>query len=68
MGNHKHLDCHGVCFKTEPGSEDELDCVIKAYYRNAVLVLPDLILQPTNKETIQALLSIAVYAEGSMDH
>ena len=58
----------GVRFKTAPGSEDELNCVIKAYYRNAVLVLPDLILQPANKESIQALLFMAVYAEGSMDH
>jgi Fungal specific transcription factor domain len=54
--------------KTTPGSDDELDCVIKAYYRNAVLVLSDLILQPANKETIQALLFMAVYAEASMDY
>lgn len=58
----------GVRFKTEPGPEDELGCAVKAYYRNAVLVLPDLILQPANKESIQALLLMAMYAEGSMDH
>ena len=58
----------GVRFKTAPGSEDEPNCVIKAYYRNAVLALPDLILQPADKETIQALLFMAVYAEGSLDH
>ena len=58
----------GVRFKKALGPEDEMDCVMKAYYRNAVLVLADLILQPANKETIQALLFMAVYAEGSMDH
>ncbi|KAN0092387.1 hypothetical protein V8E51_018234 [Hyaloscypha variabilis] len=58
----------GARFKMTPGPEDELDCVIKAYYRNAVLVLPDLILQRANKESIQALLLMAVFAEGAMDH
>lgn len=58
----------GVRFKMTPGSEAELECVIKAYYRNAVLVLPELILQPANKESILALLFMAVYAEGAMDH
>jgi hypothetical protein len=58
----------GVLFKMTSGSENELNCVSKAYYRNAVLVLPDLILQPASKETIQALLFMAMYAECSMDH
>lgn len=58
----------GVRFKMTAGSENEFDCVVEAYYRNAVLVLPDLILQPANKEAIQALLFMAVFAEGALDH
>jgi hypothetical protein len=58
----------GVRLKAVLGSGDELDCVIKAYYRNAVLVLQDLILQRANEESIQALLFMALFAEGAMDH
>ncbi|KAF4635409.1 hypothetical protein G7Y89_g2687 [Cudoniella acicularis] len=58
----------GVRFRTALGSEDEFNHVIKSYYRNAVLVLPDLILQPANMETIQALLFMAVFADGMEDH
>jgi hypothetical protein len=58
----------GMRFRTAPGSEDGFSHVIKSYYRNAVLVLPDLILQPANKETIQALLLMAVFADGMEDH
>lgn len=57
----------GTCIKVSPTRDDEVDCIIKAYYRNAVLVLPDLILQPANKETISALLFMSVYAEAALD-
>lgn len=55
-------------FRTVPGSEDEFSHVIKGYYRNAVLVLPDLILQPANMEAIQALLFMAKFADVVEDH
>jgi len=55
-------------FRTALGSEDEFNHVIKSYFHNAVLVLPDLILQPANIETIQALLFMAVFADGMGDH
>jgi hypothetical protein len=58
----------GMRFRTALGSEHEFDQVIKSYYRNAVLVLPDLILQPANIETIQALLFMAVLADCMEDH
>lgn len=54
--------------RTAPGSEGEFDQVVSSYYRNAVLVLPDLILQPENVETIQALLFMAAFADGVQDH
>jgi hypothetical protein len=53
----------GMRFRTALGSEDEFSDFVKSYYRNAVLVLPDLILQPANIESIQALLFMAVLAE-----
>jgi hypothetical protein len=55
-------------FRTAQGSEDEFNDFIKSYYRNAVLVLPDLILQPANIETIQALLFMAILADCMEDH
>ncbi|KAI1370470.1 hypothetical protein F4677DRAFT_457842 [Hypoxylon crocopeplum] len=58
----------GMRLRTVRGSEDEFNHLVKSYYRNAVLVLPDLILQPANVETIQALLFMAVFAEGMEDH
>lgn len=58
----------GMRFNTALGSEDEFNQVIKSYYRNAVLVLPDLILEPANMETIQALLLMAVFADTMEDH
>jgi hypothetical protein len=58
----------GMRFRTALGSEDEFSHVTKGYYRNAVLVLPDLILQPANTETIQALLLMAVFADAMEDH
>jgi hypothetical protein len=58
----------GMRFRTAQGSEHEFDHFVKSYYRNAVLVLPDLILQPTNIETIQALLFMSVLAECMEDH
>jgi hypothetical protein len=58
----------GMRFRTALGSEDEFSQVIKSYYRNAVLVLPDIILEPANMETIQALLLMAVFADAMEDH
>ena len=58
----------GIRFNTALGSEDEFSDVIKSYYRNAVLVLPDLILQSANMESIQALLLMAVFADNMEDH
>jgi hypothetical protein len=58
----------GMRFRTALGSEDEFNDFIKSYYRNAVLVLPDLILEPANIETIQALLFMAVLADCMEDH
>ncbi|KAH8880909.1 hypothetical protein GQ53DRAFT_521419 [Thozetella sp. PMI_491] len=54
--------------KTVLGSEEEFGQVVRSYYRNAVLVLPDLILQPANTETIQALLLMTAFAEATEDH
>ncbi|KAE9367113.1 hypothetical protein N431DRAFT_418245 [Stipitochalara longipes BDJ] len=58
----------GMRLRTAPGSENEFNHVTKSYYRNAVLVLPDLILQSANMETIQALLLMAVFADEMEDH
>jgi hypothetical protein len=58
----------GMRFRTALGSEDGFNHVIKSYYRNAVLVLPDLILQPANMETVQAISLMAVFADGMEDH
>lgn len=58
----------GMRLRTAPGSEAGFSPVVQSYYRNAVLVLPDLILQPANTETIQALLLMAVFADGGEDH
>lgn len=53
----------GMHFRTALGSEDEFNHFIKSFYRNAVLVLPGLILQPANIEEIQALLFMGVFAD-----
>jgi hypothetical protein len=58
----------GMRFRTALGSEAEFNDFIKSYYGNAVLVLPDLILQPANIEAIQALLLMAVLADCMEDH
>lgn len=55
-------------FRTVPGSEDEFGHVIKSYYRNAVLALPDLILGLASVDTIQALLFMAAFADGMNDY
>jgi len=55
-------------FRTALESKGEFDNVINSYYHNAVLVLPDLILQPSTLETIQALLFMAVYADVMEDY
>jgi len=51
-----------------PGSEDELKSVIDAYYRNAKLVLSDLILRPATMESVQALLLMGALADEMEDH
>jgi hypothetical protein len=57
----------GIRLRTALGSEDEFKCVVDSYYRNAVLVLPDLILHPITTESIQALLLMSVFAESVED-
>jgi hypothetical protein len=52
-----------IRLKTALGSEDGFKCVVDSYYHNAVLVLPDLILQPATMESVQALLLMSVFAD-----
>jgi hypothetical protein len=57
----------GIRLRTALGSEDQFKCVVDSYYRNAVLVLPDLILHPITTESVQALLLMSVFAENVED-
>ncbi|KPM36225.1 hypothetical protein AK830_g10351 [Neonectria ditissima] len=53
--------------KTAPGSEAELSDIPRAYYRNATTVIPDLILHDSSLLSIQALLAMAMFAQGTSD-
>jgi hypothetical protein len=52
-------------FKIAPGAEGELSTFPRAFYRNAVTVLPELILQEPSLLSIQALLAMAIFAQAS---
>jgi hypothetical protein len=48
--------------KTAPGSETELHDITHGFYRNATRVIPELILQDPSLLSVQALLSLAIFA------
>ncbi|KAK9416398.1 putative Transcription factor domain-containing protein [Seiridium unicorne] len=54
-------------FKTAPGSEADMSVISSAFYQNATIVIPDLILQTPNLMSMQALVSIAMFAKGIPD-
>ncbi|KAM0807859.1 putative Zn(2)-C6 fungal-type domain-containing protein [Seiridium cardinale] len=49
--------------KTAPGSEADMSVISGAFYQNATRVIPDLILQTPSLLSIQALVSIAMFAK-----
>lgn len=51
-----------IRFKTAPGSEDALSDITHGLYQNATRVLPDLILQGPCLLSVQALLTMAMFA------
>ncbi|KAI0442073.1 hypothetical protein F4803DRAFT_520812 [Xylaria telfairii] len=54
-------------FKTAAGSEAEMSPITLGFYRNASLVIHQLILQKPSLLSVQALLSMAVFARGTPD-
>ncbi|KAI1752929.1 hypothetical protein F4782DRAFT_106578 [Xylaria castorea] len=54
-------------FKTAAGSEAEMSPITLSFYRNASLVIHQLILHKPSLLSIQALLSMAVFARGIPD-
>ncbi|KAH7129864.1 hypothetical protein B0J13DRAFT_563440 [Dactylonectria estremocensis] len=56
-----------VRHKTAPGSEAELSGIAHGFYQNAVVVLPELILKEPSLLSLQALLSMAMFAEATSD-
>lgn len=54
--------------KAAPGAGKGLSDIIHAFYRNAFAVLLDLILQDPSLLSIQALLAMAMFAQGTPDH
>lgn len=58
----------GMRLRTALGSEDAFSQAIKSYYRNAILVLPNLILESATVDTIRALFLMAAFAELVEDH
>jgi hypothetical protein len=50
-------------FKIAPGAEGELSTFPRAFYRNAVTVLPELILQDPSLLSVQALVAMAMFAQ-----
>ncbi|OIW33435.1 hypothetical protein CONLIGDRAFT_677223 [Coniochaeta ligniaria NRRL 30616] len=53
--------------KTAPGSETDFSHIADTLYRNATIVLPELILQDPCELSIQALLTMAMFAGGIPD-
>jgi hypothetical protein len=56
-----------VRVKTAPGSETDFAHIADTLYRNATIVLPELILQDPCELSIQALLAMAMFADGMPD-
>ncbi|KAH8166592.1 hypothetical protein CIB48_g1664 [Xylaria polymorpha] len=54
-------------FKTAAGSEAEMSPITLSFYRNASLVIHQLILQKPSLLSVQALLSMAIFARGTPD-
>ncbi|KAJ1303664.1 hypothetical protein OPQ81_008092 [Rhizoctonia solani] len=54
--------------KIAPGAEGELSFVVDASYRNATLVIHELILQQPSLLSIQALLAMAIFAKEVSDN
>lgn len=54
-------------FKIAPGSEAELSDIAHGFYQNAITVIPELILQDPSLLSIQALLSMAIFAQRISD-
>lgn len=52
-----------IRFKTAPGSEAALSDITHGFYQNATRVLPELILQDTCLLSVQALLTMAMFAQ-----
>lgn len=55
-------------FKTAPGSEGDLSPIAHASYQNATAVIPQLILQDPSFLSIEALLAMAMSAQGTPDN
>lgn len=53
--------------KAAPGSEAEFSHITDTLYRNATIVLPEIILQEPSELSIQALLAMAMFAIGTPD-
>ncbi|KAF3769797.1 hypothetical protein M406DRAFT_325280 [Cryphonectria parasitica EP155] len=53
--------------KIAPGAEAELSVVANAFYRNAISVIQELILQQPSLLSIQALLAMAIFAKDIPD-
>jgi len=56
-----------VRFKTASGSEAALSDITQAFYQNSIKVLPELILQEPKLVSVQALLSMALFAWNVID-
>ncbi|KAH6995991.1 hypothetical protein BKA56DRAFT_609270 [Ilyonectria sp. MPI-CAGE-AT-0026] len=54
-------------FKIAPGSEAELSDIAHGFYQNSITVIPELILQDPSLLSIQALLGMAMFAQGISD-
>ncbi|KAI0486639.1 hypothetical protein F4859DRAFT_308655 [Xylaria cf. heliscus] len=54
-------------FKTAAGSEADMSPITLSFYRNASLVIHQLILHKPNLLSVQALLSMAIFARGIPD-
>ncbi|KAI8952770.1 hypothetical protein F4801DRAFT_539287 [Xylaria longipes] len=54
-------------FKTAAGSEADMSPIVLSFYRNASLVIHQLILHKPSLLSVQALLTMAIFARGTPD-
>jgi hypothetical protein len=53
--------------KTAPGSEGDISDISRGFYDNATVVIPEIILQAPSLLSVQALLAMAMFAQGTPD-